>query len=48
MFPLQLTGSYWKETGGGGKKRVAKGINMLAVNWCERPSGSKLTWHDDV
>jgi hypothetical protein len=41
MFPLLLTGSYWKETGDADKKRVAKGvINMLAVNWCERPSDS--------
>jgi hypothetical protein len=42
MFPLLLAGSYWKETGDGGKKRVAKGINMLAVHWCERPSDSKV------
>jgi hypothetical protein len=47
MFPLLLTGCYWKETGDGGKKRAAKGINMLAVNWCERRSYSKLTWHEE-
>jgi len=46
MFPLLLTGSCWKETGDVGKKRVAKGINMLAVNWCDRRSHSKLTWHE--
>ena len=38
--------SYWKETSGGGKKRVAKGINMHEVNRCERRSDSKFTWHE--
>jgi len=47
MFPLLLTGSCWKETGDGGEERVAKGINMLAVKWCERRSDSKLTWREE-
>jgi hypothetical protein len=47
MFPLLLTGSYWKETGDGGKKRVAKGINMLAVNWRESRSDRKLAWREE-
>ena len=47
MFPLLLTGSCWKGTGDGGEKRVAKGINMLGVNWCKRPSDSKLTWREE-